>query len=195
MREYFLNLLQNLDKFCGLKQYEKIMQLPTHKEELNALLDILCRVSEQFKFIPEKDQKRIISDAVITDQEFQGLNARVIYKWLNLKKDQFFTEAAHMPTEPTVEPVTGEARDKWLKKFMEAVMSVGAPETKPVNPYKEVQEQWKAPEGEHYKPMDSGEAFLKAAHIEYLKAMKDTPKDQWPDEMQWVEENYIIRDV
>jgi hypothetical protein len=186
MREFFLNLLQNLDKLCGLKQYEKIMQTPKPKEELNMLLDILCRVSDQFTFIPEKNKKVIINEAVISDQEFQGLNARIIYKWLNAKKDQYFTEIAHQPSEQSAEPLTGEARQEKIAEFLNAVLQIGQPVTEKCNPYQEVREQWKAPEGiEEYKPLTDEEVRLKKAHIEYLKSQHGKKPEDFEDELEW----------
>lgn len=196
MREFFLELLQNLDKFCGLKQYEKIMQLQTHKHELNLLLDILCKVAEQFTFIPEKDKKRIISDAVITDQEFQGLNARIIYKWLNAKKDQFFTELAHQQIEQSAEPLTGEARMARLKEWEAALAKCTFNETERQNPYKEVKEQWKAPEGtEEYKALPAEDVLMKELHIQYLKDQKGKKPQDFEDEMEWmIRKGYVDND-
>lgn len=119
MRDYFLQLLQNIDKLAGLKQYEKICQMNDFKKEINTLLDILCRVCSQFPFIPDDDKKRIIDDAVIADQEFIGLNAKIIYKWLSLKKEFYMKEIGEPEISP--EALTGEARQNRLKEWQKAV--------------------------------------------------------------------------
>jgi hypothetical protein len=119
MREFFLETLQNLDKTSGLKQYEKIMAGPTPKLEINALLDVLCRVSDQFSVIPQDAQKRIISQCVVTDGEFIGLNAKIVYKWLAAHRDKYFKEVHHLPDkqDENWKPLEGEARQEKLKEW------------------------------------------------------------------------------
>lgn len=120
MREFYLNLLQNLDMLTGHRQYEKLRELPNYKDEINRLLDVLCRVSNLFPYIPEEAQKNIISDSIITDLEFTSLNARIIYKWFNIRKDIYFKEVAHQPTQ-LQEVVTGEKREEWLKIWQQEI--------------------------------------------------------------------------
>src|SRR5688572_20894089 len=152
MREFFLDLLQNLDKLTGLKQYEKLLQTTNPKEEIKTLLDILCRVTDQFPYIPDEDKKRIISDAVINDQEFIGLNAKIVSKWLNQRKDHYFQELAHQQKALEREPLTGEARQKKLEEFLAAVNKVDVNFTNKVDMYKEVRERWVSKDGETYTP-------------------------------------------
>lgn len=173
MRKYFYDLLQNLDKLTGMKQYEKLMQLSDFKKEIQTLLDILCRVSDQFPYIPDDDKKRIINDAVISDQEFIGLNAKIIYKWLSMKKEFYFNET----TEPVIHPeaLTGEARAKRLKEFLEAINGFEAAVTVKESPYQAIREQWKPKEGtEIYKPnTDATIMYEKERHFEYIKRHYD----------------------
>lgn len=119
MKEYFLDLLNNLDKLAGLRQVEKIMaSSPNAKAEINELLEVLVRVSEQFPYIPMQDQKNIISAAVVTDGDFTSLNARIVYKWLAIHKDKYFKEAAHIQQkDENWVPLTGEARMARLKEW------------------------------------------------------------------------------
>lgn len=172
MRDYFKNLLQNLDKLTGMKQYEKLCQSEKPKEEIKTLLDILCRVSDQFPYIPDEDKKRIINDAVIADQEFIGLNAKIIYKWLAQKKEFYFNET----TEPVIHPeaLTGEARDKRIAEFLEAINSFETIATKETS-YQVVREQWKRPEGvDVYRPNnDAAILYEKERHLEYIRKNYD----------------------
>jgi hypothetical protein len=127
MRLFFLELLNNLHLLTGLRQLDKMLSgSPTAsegKEEINQLIDVMVRVAQQFPYIPEQDQKNIISNAVITDQEFTGLNARVIYKWLALHKDKYFKESQHVQEMPTEDwqPLTGDARLARLKEWEQAL--------------------------------------------------------------------------
>jgi hypothetical protein len=129
MREFFLDLLQELDKLTGIKQWDRISH---SKADTNELLDILVRTCGMFPLIPPDAQKSILRHAVISDGDFIGLNAKWVYKSLNTQRDRFFKEAAHIPTEvdPNWKPVEGEARNEWLKKWQESLGSFGESPTK-----------------------------------------------------------------
>lgn len=124
MREYFLDILNNLDKLAGLKQLDKIYAACGDDKgaaitEVNKLINGLVRASTMFPFIPEADQQKIIDHAVISE-EFPSLNANVVYHWLNKHKDRYFKESHHVESpQPAAEPLTGEARQakiqEWLK--------------------------------------------------------------------------------
>jgi hypothetical protein len=120
MREYFLDLLQELDKLTGIKQWDRVQH---DLEELNNLLDILVRTSQTFPLIPTDAQKSILSHAVISDGDFIGLNAKFVYKSLAAHKDRYFKEAAHIPSEPTHNkpPLEGEARQKALSEWLKSL--------------------------------------------------------------------------
>lgn len=124
MRAYFLNLLNNLDKLAGLKQLDKIHALyPGNKEavkkEINELLDACCNASSLFPFIPEEDQQKILTHFVITE-EFPSLNAAMVYKALNRQKDKYYKESHHIEKQSDP-PLTGEARQKKLAEWLEAL--------------------------------------------------------------------------
>jgi hypothetical protein len=127
MRDFFLNLLNNLDKLAGLKQLDKIHaihgdKIEDAKREINMLLDVLCRVSSQFPFIPNHEQEKIILQAVIS-KEFPNLNANVVWHWLNEHKDKYFKESHHIEKEQVAEPLTGEARKAKLNEWMKSLAS------------------------------------------------------------------------
>lgn len=193
MREFFLNLLQNLDKISGLKQYEKLCQTEKPKEEIKMLLDILCRVCDQFPFIPFEDKKRIISDAAIADAEFIGLNAKIIFKWLNAKRSNYIKESKD---EVVISPdaLTGDAMQKRLDEWLQAVNSVDVNLTNRVDIYQTVREQWKPKEGTPaYKHQDDTLVINHQRHLEYLKANYEArsgkPLPTWMPENEWIEKN------
>jgi hypothetical protein len=187
MKEFFFHLLQNLDKLSGLKQYEKLLQTANPKEEIKTLLDILCRVTDQFPYIPDEDKKRIISDAVINDQEFIGLNAKIVSKWMNQRKDHYFQELAHQQKAPEHEPLTGEARQKKLEEFLAAVNKVDVNFTNKVDMYKEVRERWGPKDGETYTPtVNEQMLYEKERHLQYIQRNYDAKTAQkLPD---WIPE-------
>lgn len=183
MREFFYNLLQNLDKLAGLKQYEKLTQTPNPKQEINTLLDILCRVCDQFPFIPEQDKIKIINDSVVADQEFIGLNAKIIFKWLNAKREFYMKEKG----EPEISPdaLTGEAREQRLQEWLQAVNKAEGIMTERSDPYKTVREQWTNPTGEKYKPLTEEQIYQRVRHLEYIRQNYDSKGKPVPD---WISE-------
>jgi hypothetical protein len=124
MRQFFLDLLQELQKLTGIKQYENMnLESDEGKKDLGELLDILVRTCETFPLIPKDAQKSILSHAVISDGDFIGLNAKFVYKSLAAHRDRYFKEAAHIPAEvdPNWKPVEGEERINWLNQWMHAL--------------------------------------------------------------------------
>lgn len=189
MKKFFYDLLQRLDKLTGIKQWDKINAMPEPKKELSELLDILCRVCEQFPFIPEKDMQGILSHAVVADGEFIGLNAKFVYKHLALNKDKYFRELQHIPApEEQGEPLTGEARQKALAEWLDQVnkmqtqMTVG-------EPTRHVPKEWEN-KGD-YVPLSKQELFDREMHLDWIRANFDKNGDPVPgylDEKTWVQQ-------
>lgn len=175
MRAYFLDLLNNLDKLAGLRQVEKILSSsPNPKAEINELIDVLVKVSEQFGYIPEQDQKNIISAAVITDAEFNSLNARIVYKWLALHKDKYFKEAAHIQeSQKDWVPLTGEARMAKLKEWEAALQGFDEHQVKgKFISFADVREI-ERPSTVINKPASEEELKLSELRIEYGRECRD----------------------
>lgn len=198
MREYFTRLLNNLESLTGMKQLERISQKHNAADELNNLLDILCRVSDLFPYIPDDAKKNIISDSVVTDQDFIGLNAKIIYKWLNLRKDIYFKEVAHQHriTEEDYAPAVGEKREEWLKIWTQELDKMSDNFTvKPVTNAELMREKMLGEEATptHYR-QDEEKAKAKIVHIEYVKANYDTVTknalETWLPEDEWIRKNY-----
>lgn len=195
MREYFEQLLNNLETLTGMKQLERISHKQNAYDELNKLLDVLCRVSDLFPYIPQEAQKNIISDSIITDQEFIGLNAKIVYKWLNLRKDVYFKEVAHIETENQPEPVTGEAREKWLNIWQQELAKADNNfSVSPVSNAELLREKLHGANAEptNYKP-DPKVIEEKQRHFEYIKANyapDGNCLETWLPENEWLKLNY-----
>lgn len=188
MRDYFKHLLQHLDKLTGLQQYAKLLQTANPKEEIKTLLDILCRVTDYYPFIPDEAKKAIIQEAVISDPEFIGLNAKFISKHLNLKKEFYIKEKDDVVISP--DALTGEARDQRIKEFLEAISKAEVNLTDKVDVYKTVREQWRPKDGEEiYKTLDDDLVFKHQRHVEWVKANFDPrtgkPLATWVPEDKW----------
>lgn len=201
MRQFFLNVLQNLDMLTGLRQYEKLRELPNYKDELNRLLDALCKVSELFPYIPEDAKKNIVSDSVITDMEFTGLNARIIYKWFNLRKDIYFKEVAHIPAEHE-QPVTGDKREEWLKIWQQELSKFNTTNTaqEQKNTGTRMREElYKDMTEEQIKEIEKAREQATEA-IKRKQAYQDSNYDKegnalenWIPEDEWMKNNYPVK--
>lgn len=195
MREFFTQLLNNLESLTGMKQLERISQKPNAADELNNLLDILCRVTDLFPYIPNDAKKNIISDSVVTDQDFIGLNAKIIYKWLNLRKDIYYKEIAHIETENQPEPLTGEKRQEWLNIWTQELDKMSDNFTvKPLTNAEVMREKMLGNQAEpiSYKP-DQEKGKAKLLHMEYIKHNYDASGnalETWLPEDEWLKKNF-----
>lgn len=172
MREYFLGVLQNLDKLTGMKQYEKLLQTQDYKTEIKTLLDILCRVCDYYPFIPDENKQSIINDAILSDPEFIGLNAKFISKSLNSRAEHF-RQASDTVTISS-DALTGEERDKRLAEWMNAVNQAEAVMTQPAKSDYSFIQGYKPTDGREYKSKTSIEDLLNhARHVEYIKQNYD----------------------
>lgn len=129
MREFFKQLLTDLKRLCGLNQLQALNDMPEPRKEISALLDVLCRVADQYPMIPDADKQKIIENGVIHDSEFTGLNARVIARWLNQHKERYQTMA--MKTEQSVgsgKVLTPDEYAPYLEQWLEQVKKIGNPD-------------------------------------------------------------------
>ena len=90
MKDFFLQCLQDLEAKTGIRQLYWLQQNPDADRQVNIVLDSMVIVSKEFSYIPQEDQQRIISEMMVKDQDYDGLNSRVIYKWLAQRRDHYW---------------------------------------------------------------------------------------------------------
>lgn len=172
MRDFFIELLCDLDKTCGLQQYMKLCELSNAKEEINALLDILCNTCNQFGMIPDETKKKIIFDSMMRDPEFKGLNARIIYKWLVGKNENYIKIDAEVVPDD-YKPLKGEARQEAIKRWGEALNKLTSAVTEPQHSGTKLRESLDAlsrPTTD-YKP-ESDEIVILKSNIKKVASIK-----------------------
>lgn len=108
MRTFFKTELKTLYAKTQLRQYETISAMPDAADQFKILLDSLEHVCRQFNYIPETAQQNIIRERILSDKDFIGLNAKVVYKWFMEVRDTYFKESAHIKEADTPNPVTYE---------------------------------------------------------------------------------------
>lgn len=197
MRQFFFELLKKLDKLTGIRQFEKLQAMPEAAKETGELLDILCRVCSQFPFIPDKAKQDIILAAVVADQEFIGLNAKIVFKWLQAQRDRFIgTGNQFVEVQPEAPPLTGEARDKRIEEVINAIQKCETNFGKSSNDQlRDYFNKLYKPNGteQRPKPTSEEEVYARMMHVEYLKANYDARTKEklptWMPEEQWLLEN------
>lgn len=91
--------------------------------------------------------------------------------WQEPKSTEGFEKAK--PVEIHPQALTGEAREARIKEFLDVLAKVGNPPKQKTDPYKEVREQWKAPEGVTYHPPSPEETVLSDLKVEYGRLHTD----------------------
>jgi hypothetical protein len=129
MRDFFRQILNDLYIYCGNRQVDKMTDT-----EITTLLDALCYISRLFDYIPEEEQQRIIRQCLMSDKEYQNLNARLINKWLSDNGKMFFREAAHKENEQPEDykPLSIEEAQPYIDQFKANLEKIGKQERKQV---------------------------------------------------------------
>lgn len=118
MRDYFRSILKNLYVYAGVNQLEKM-----DDDAIRMLLNALENVSKMYSYIPEEKQKEIIDKCLLTDKEYRNINARLIAKWLEENGKHYHQQECHKGriTEEEYMPLEGEARDKAIQEYLNAI--------------------------------------------------------------------------
>lgn len=134
MKEFFKQCLENLEPIAGHRQLFYFQSDPDGKKKMEVCILGMIESSKRFPYIPEEDQKKIISEAMITDQEYEALNSRVIWKWLNLHKDTYWGKRMTISEEEMMpkftfdgKPITEEMKqipsEEKVKEYVQEVTS------------------------------------------------------------------------
>ena len=133
MREFFLECLKDLKDIYGCNQIHWLMQECANQEEFNKkknlIVDSLVTVSKRFDYIPEEVQQKYIRKMLIEDQNYDSLNTRVVWKWLDMHKVNHMTHSQFDEERISKhEPATDEQVAKYVKEFQENLEKIGNPE-------------------------------------------------------------------
>jgi len=78
MRDFFKQLLKDLEVLTGYQQYNKLQQMPDGGEKCKRLLDELEKSANKFGNIPE-DLKKLRLEKAIYKEGFMGVTPRWVY--------------------------------------------------------------------------------------------------------------------
>lgn len=122
MRDFYKKqVLDRTYEIFGVRQTDEDKM---SEDDIRFLLDGLCQVSKNYAYIPEEEQKKIISACMISDKTYRNINLRLVAGWLELNGKKYFVETAHKQTEITKPPLEGEERDKAIQNYLDALAKV-----------------------------------------------------------------------
>lgn len=204
MRDFFKSELKTLQAKTGLRQYENLSAMPDAEFQFKILLDSMVMACNEFPYIPDADKKRIIQEQIVRDQDFTGLNSRVIWKWLNANKDYYWSldQTKQKPNSDMLK--TFEELPDTLKKEIEAFKNklIDSPlkpvPTVTVDEIEAIKREDKIKQEGHkalslgYQPLSKNEIIKRKLHIQYVadnfNPVTGKPIDNFKEENVWLKE-------
>ncbi|HQQ81961.1 MAG TPA: hypothetical protein PK059_02170, partial [Cyclobacteriaceae bacterium] len=101
----------------------------TGPQKIKVCIDGMILASQDYPYIPEEAQQKIIREQMVKDQNYDALNSRQVHKWLSMFKDKYYLSERPSQSE-MAEPATPEAADKYAKQLLENIAKIGKPEFK-----------------------------------------------------------------
>jgi|SRR6185295_14786951 len=189
MREFLVNILKDLKRLTGVKQYEEIASNPNGKEaaqkELDALLEPMLEVCNLYPYISDIDKQKIIRAKVISAKEFYGLNARFVKLAFEEVKDIYYRESGYIETnallnvkESNAVPLgeCSEETQRLVKEMTAKLAAGGIQKITPVNDHelKSIQTEdelrvKKTALSTSYKQPSENEILKRQLHLEWIK--------------------------
>jgi len=199
MNDFILQCLDELEPLTGIRQLYFLQSDPEGERKIQVLIKGILMTCQQFPYIPEEAQKKIIREQMVKDQDYEALNSRTVWKWLNMNKDVWWAkEQAAEPSETPPEPMSEETK-KMVDKFMADLAAGMQDRTRPKfaerlkqEMEKIAQEDKERTEGNRLAEFQTSEleAEKKALHLQYLKENYDpiTGKkfETWMEESDWI---------
>lgn len=126
MKEFFIECLKDLESLTGLRQlYFLQSDLEDGERKKNVLIQGMILAAQDYPYIPEDAQKKIIRDQMVKDQNYDALHARVIHRWLGGASAKYWngqpqeTEKKEAPIAPP------EVADQYIKQIQENIARSG----------------------------------------------------------------------
>jgi len=160
MKDFLIQCLKDLESLTGLRQlYYLQSDLEDGERKKNVLIEGMLVVCREFSYIPEAAQRAIISSQMIQDQDYDALNSRIIWKWLNAFKGPYLN-----PKELQDKPVVFEEipQSTWdmVEKFKNSLLDFGGQIKDATDEMKKIAKEdaarYEKPKSEsiHYKPKE-----------------------------------------
>jgi len=120
MKDFFTQCLKDLYALTGIEQVLWMQKdLKDGKRNFDLCVAGMVEQSKAFSYISEEQQQKIILKMMIEDKDYEMLNSRTVYKWLNMFKDSYFIQANAPQETPRVEltPEASARVDQLLEQY------------------------------------------------------------------------------
>jgi hypothetical protein len=202
MRDFFKREFETLEIKTGIRQYERMMERDNWEADFRLAIDLMVDECNKppFDLIGIDLKQRIISQAIIEDKDFIGLNPKFVRKalatWWNFNKDKYYEQAVQNAQEQqTAEPVSWKEREHWLNVWRAELDKLETSVKKvPQLTEKEIQEEGQErPKQKIYPSAPLSQHLDNAVHDAWIRDCHDKysgkPNERWMPEDQWRKEN------
>lgn len=124
MNEFLRQCFRDLEAITGIRQLYYFETDPDGERKLDVCIKGILITCGQFPYIPEEAQKKIIREQMVKDQDFDALNSRTVWKWLDKAKDVWWAKSQE-PVEEVkeLEPLSEETQKLIREWQMEMIGS------------------------------------------------------------------------
>lgn len=130
MKAFFTESLYNLFALTGIEQVKWMLSDAKRGEkDFDLCVEAMVNVSRRFDYISDEDQQKIISKMMLEDRDYKGLNARVIWKWLDLHKDVYYRgQTHHVESDPKEEDLPSKEKvAEYVRQWQTNLATIGKP--------------------------------------------------------------------
>lgn len=201
MKEFIEQCIKDQEAINGIRQLYYLETDPDGERKLKITILGIIKSCEQFPYIPQEAIKKIISEQMVKDQDYDALNSRTVWKWLNQAKDVYWAKSQEpVPEVKDAGPLSPET-EKLIREWQSDLLGL-----KPVPQISSVEidrlrdEDKLRLEGKSAKKgldlaqfqTDALKAEQKALHIQYIRENYDPitskPLPTWKEESDWIAE-------
>jgi len=124
MNEFLRQCFRDLEAITGIRQLYYFETDPDGERKLDVCIKGILITCGQFPYIPEEAQKKIIREQMVKDQDFDALNSRTVWKWLDKAKDVWWAKSQEPVAEvKELEPLSEETQKLIREWQMEMIGS------------------------------------------------------------------------
>lgn len=124
MNEFLRQCFRDLEAITGIRQLYYFETDQDGERKLDVCIKGILITCGQFPYIPEEAQKKIIREQMVKDQDFDALNSRTVWKWLDKAKDVWWAKSQEPVAEvKELEPLSEETQKLIREWQMEMIGS------------------------------------------------------------------------
>jgi len=127
MNDFLIQCLNDLESLTGLRQMYFLQSDQDGKRKIEVLIKGMVATCKEFDYIPEAAQKSIIASQMRQDQEYEALNSRIIWKWLNAFKAPYLNPKELQDKEVVFEDITPETQ-KLVREWQMSLLDKAVPQ-------------------------------------------------------------------